>query len=70
MTESPVSPARPDATQPGSEASGGHLLQESPDALPTAAGAVRDPADPTHADELTVIAAPGKPDGEVDTRPR
>lgn len=31
--------------------------------------AVRDPEDPTVADELVAIAPPGAPDGEVDTRP-
>lgn len=44
--------------------------QEAPDRLPTATAAVRDEQDPTQADELVAIAAPGKPDGEVDTRPR
>jgi hypothetical protein len=44
--------------------------QEAPDRLPTATAATRDPDDPTVADELVAIAPPGKPDGEVDTRPR
>lgn len=44
--------------------------QEAPDRLPTATAATRDEEDTGAADELVAIAPPGKPDGEVDTRPR
>jgi hypothetical protein len=53
-------PAAPDAPAPVT------ARPEAP--LPTATAATRDPADPTVADELVAVAAPGKPDGEVDTR--